>query len=131
MITRNAFERCTFDERFTRSGYEDVLYGKLLKQKHINVVHIDNPVLMTKFESNSDYVLKIEHSLRTLHTFQNDLRGYSRLLTFVSGIHIPFILSAIRLWHRVCGPLERRWLCGPHPNLTVFKLYRLGYYLSI
>lgn len=131
MITRNAFERCTFDERFTRSGYEDVLYGKQLKQKHINVVHIDNPVLMTKFESNSDYVLKIEHSLRTLHTFQNDLRGYSRLLTFVSGIHIPLILSAIRLWHRVCGPLERRWLCGPHPNLTVFKLYRLGYYLSI
>ena len=131
MITRNAFERCTFDERFTRSGYEDVLYGKLLKQKHINVVHIDNPVLMTKFESNSDYVLKIEHSLRTLQTFQNDLRGYSRLLTFVSGIHIPLILSAIRLWHRVFGPLERRWLCGPHPNLTVFKLYRLGYYLSI
>ena len=38
MITRSAFEKCPFDERFTRSGYEDVLYGKLLKQQHINVV---------------------------------------------------------------------------------------------
>ena len=131
MITRNAFERCTFDERFTRSGYEDVLYGKQLKQKHINVVHIDNPVLMTKFESNSDYVLKIEHSLRTLHAFQNDLRGYSRMLTFVSGIHLSVIKDLIRLWHRLFGKAERRNLCGSRPSLLVFKLYRLGYYLSL
>ena len=83
MITRSAFEKCPFDERFTRSGYEDVLYGKMLKQQHINVVHIDNPVLMTKFENNPDYVTKIERSLRTLYTFRNELRGYSRL---ASGI---------------------------------------------
>lgn len=131
MITRNAFERCTFDERFIRSGYEDVLYGKQLKQKHINVVHIDNPVLMTKFESNPDYVLKIEHSLRTLHAFQNDLRGYSRMLTFVSGIHLSVIKDLIRLWHRLFGKAERRNLCGSRPSLLVFKLYRLGYYLSL
>lgn len=130
MITRSAFERCCFDERFTRSGYEDVLYGKMLKQQHINITHIDNPVLMTKFESNPDYVTKIEHSLRTLSQFRDDLRGYSRLLTFVSGIHIPLILSLIRLWHRLFGKAERRNLCGSRPSLLVFKLYRLGYYLS-
>lgn len=131
MITRDAFERCSFDERFTRSGYEDVLYGKLLKQKHINVMHIDNPVLMTKFESNPDYVSKIERSLRTLHTFQNDLRGYSQMLTFVSGIHLSIIKDLIRLWHRLFGKAERRNLCGSRPSLLVFKLYRLGYYLSL
>ena len=88
MITRSAFGKCPFDERFRRSGYEDVLYGKMLKQQHINVVHIDNPVLMTKFENNPDYVTKIERSLQTLYTFRNELKGYSRLLTFVSGIHL-------------------------------------------
>ena len=51
MITRSAFEKCPFDERFTRSGYEDVLYGKMLKQQHINVVHIDNPVLSLRHPS--------------------------------------------------------------------------------
>lgn len=131
MITRSAFEKCPFDERFTRSGYEDVLYGKMLKQQHINVVHIDNPVLMTKFENNPDYVTKIERSLRTLYQFRDDLRGYSRLLTFVSGIHIPLIFSFIRLWHRLFGKAERRNLCGSRPSLWVFKLYRLGYYLSL
>lgn len=131
MITRSAFERCHFDERFTRSGYEDVLYGKKLKQLHINIKHIDNPVLMTKFESNPDYVTKIERSLRTLYQFRDDLRGYSRLLTFVSGIHIPLIFSFIRLWHRLFGKAERRNLCGSRPSLLVFKLYRLGYFLCL
>ena len=131
MITRSAFEKCPFDERFTRSGYEDVLYGKLLKQQHINVVHIDNPVLMTKFENNPDYVMKIERSLRTLHTFRNELRGYSRLLTLVSGIHLSIVRNLIRLWHQVFKKAERRNLCGSRPSLWVFKLYRLGYYLCI
>ena len=131
MITRSAFEKCPFDERFTRSGYEDVLYGKMLKQQHINVVHIDNPVLMTKFENNPDYVTKIERSLRTLYTFRNELRGYSRLLTFVSGIHLSILRKLIRLWHKVFKKAERRNLCGSRPSLWVFKLYRSGYSLSL
>ena len=131
MITRSAFEKCPFDERFTRSGYEDVLYGKMLKQQHINVVHIDNPVLMTKFENNPDYVTKIERSLETLYTFRNELRGYSRLLTFVSGIHLSIVRNLIRLWHHLFKKAERRNLCGSRPSLWVFNLYRLGYYLSL
>ena len=131
MITRSAFEKCPFDERFTRSGYEDVLYGKMLKQQHINVVHIDNPVLMTKFENNPDYVTKIERSLETLYTFRNELRGYSRLLTFVSGIHLSIVRNLIRLWHKVFKKAERRNLCGSRPSLWIFKLYRLGYFLCL
>jgi glycosyltransferase involved in cell wall biosynthesis len=32
MIEREVFKTCPFDERFKRSGYEDVLFGKMLKQ---------------------------------------------------------------------------------------------------
>lgn len=131
MIERRVFEKCRFDERFTRSGYEDVLFGKMLKQQQIPVTHIDNPVMMTKFESNPDYVTKIERSMRTLHTFRNELRGYSRILTFDSGIHISAVRGLIRLWHRIFGNMERRNLCGSKPILKLFTLYRLGYYLTL
>ena len=131
MIQREAFERCHFDERFTMSGYEDVLFGKHLKQHHIPVLHIDNPVLMTQFESNADYIAKTERQLRTLYEFRHDLRGYSRLLKFVQGIHIPAILWLIRLWHRLFGATERRNLCGSRPLLSLYQLYRLGYYLNL
>ena len=131
MIEREAFKACPFDERFTRSGYEDVLFGKMLKQQQIPVTHIDNPVMMTKFETNPDYVTKIERSTRTLHTFRNELRGYSRILTFDSGIHISAVRWIIRLWHRIFGNMERRNLCGSRPILKLFALYRLGYYLAL
>ena len=131
MIEREVFEACPFDERFKRSGYEDVLFGKMLKQQQIPVTHIDNPVMMTKFESNPDYVTKIERSMKTLHTFRNELRGYSRILTFDSGIHISTVRGIIRLWHRIFGNMERRNLCGSRPILKLFTLYRLGYYLTL
>ena len=131
MIEREALEACPFDERFTRSGYEDVLFGKMLKQQKIPVTHIDNPVMMTKFESNPDYVTKIERSMKTLHTFRHELRGYSRILTFDCGIHISAVRWIIRLWHRAFGAMERRNLCGSRPILKLFALYRLGYYLTI
>lgn len=131
MIRRDVFLQNPFDERFTKSGYEDVLFGKHLKHSNAAILHIDNPVTMTEFETNPDYVLKTERNLRTLYQFRSDLRGYSRLLTLVSGIHIPAILWLMRLWHRMFGAIERRNLCGSRPYLLVFKLYRLGYYLSL
>lgn len=131
LIRREIMLDCPFDERFLKSGYEDVLLGKQLKQRRVSVAHIDTPTTMTDFENNPDYMAKIERSLRTLHTFRSDLSGFSPLLTLAEGIHIGPVRTVIRLWHKVFGPIERRWLCGKHPNLTVFKLYKLGYYLSL
>lgn len=118
-----------FDERFRHYGYEDVFLGKVLHQHHIPILHIDNPLGFCHFETNADFVAKTEEGLRTLYQFRDDLRGYSRLLTFVSGIHLSIVKSLIRLWHRLFRKAERRNLCGSRPSLLIFKLYRLGYYL--
>ena len=130
-VSRELMLEHPFDERFRRYGYEDVLLGKTFHQHHIAIEHIDNQLGFCTFESNADFVAKTEEGLRTLGQFSEDLRGYSRLLTFVSNIHFPTIKTLIRLWHRTFGPLERRLLCGRRPSLTVFKLYRLGYFLSV
>ena len=131
LISRELMLRYPFDERLRNYGYEDVLLGKTFRQNRIHITHIDNPMGFCTFEQNADFVAKTEEGLRTLYQFRSDLRGYSRLLTLVSGIHIPAILWFIRLWHRLFGAIERRNLCGSRPYLLVFKLYRLGYYLSL
>ena len=129
LVRRDLMLRYPFDERFRHYGYEDVLLGKTFRQHRIAIEHIDNPVGFSTFESNPDFVAKTEEGLRTLSQFRNDLRGYSRMLTFVSGIHIPAVLWLIRLWHRLFWKAERRNLCGSRPSLFLFKLYRLGYFL--
>ena len=131
LIRRDTLLRCPFDERFQKSGYEDVLLGKQLKASHAVMRHIDNPVTMTHYEQNADYINKVERSLRTLHTFRADLRGYSRLLTTAEGIHLTVVRRLLGFGFRLLGPLVRRQLCGPHPSLRLFQPYRLGYYLTI
>jgi len=131
LIRRDVMLSCPFDERFLRSGYEDVHFGKLLGREHIEIAHIDNPLLMTDYEPNDAYLTKVERSLQTLHTFRNELQGYSPLLTFVDGIHIGAVKAVIRLWHKLFGKLERRCLCRLTTNQLLFKLYKLGYFLTL
>lgn len=131
MVKREVILTHPFDERFLHYGYEDVLFGKMLFLNGLTILHIDNPLLLTDYEKNPVFVAKTEESLRTLHQFRNDLKGYSNLLTFIEGIHYPFITLLFKFFHSVFGSMERRNLCGNHPNLTLFKLYKLGYYLTL
>ena len=131
MVRRDIIIAHPFDERFRHYGYEDVLWGKQLRQNGITISHLDNPAGFCTFEDNPHFVSKTEEGLRTLHEFRNELRGYSNMITFVEGIHIGAVRRVLRLWHRLFGALERRNLCGNHPILPLFKLYKLGYYLSL
>lgn len=131
MIRRDLMLNHPFDERFRRYGYEDVLLGKHLRNAHIGIEHIDNPVGFCSFEDNAHFVCKTEEGLRTLYEFRLELRGYNGLLTLVNGIHVPAVRFVLRSLHRLIGSLLRKNLCSNHPNLTVFKFYRLGYYLTL
>ena len=131
MVNREVMLSYPFDERFRTYGYEDVLFGKQLKKNHISISHIDNIVGLNLFESNEHFVSKTEEGLQTLFKFHNELRGYSQILTFVEGIHLNAVRGAIRLWHKLFGRIERKILCGKHPRLCIFKLYKLGYFVSI
>ena len=83
MIRREIMLKHPLDESVPGYGYEDVLFGKTLCENGIPIDHIDNPVVMTHFESNENYVAKVEEAMRTLHTLRKDLSGYSPLLNVV------------------------------------------------
>ena len=129
MARRDIMLAHPFDESFVTYGYEDVLFGKQLKEAGIAITHISNPAGFFTFEDNALFVRKTEEGLRTLIDKRDLLRGYSQIITFADGIHSSLVRGAIRLWHKLLGPLERRNLCGSHPSLRCFKIYKLGYFL--
>lgn len=129
LIQRDIMLQYPFDERFRYYGYEDVLLGKLLKEHHIEIKHLDNPLSFEVFETNEDFISKTEEGLRTLHKFREELKDYSRLLDFVNQHQV--LATMIRWWHRLAAKWERRQLSGNTPSLTLFNLYRLGYYLQL
>lgn len=131
LVHRDIMKAHPFDTRFKHYGYEDVLFGKQLNQAGIPIVHIDNPAGFYTFEDNARFVAKTEEGLRTLREFRNELRGYSRLLTLAEGIHLAPVRWMLRLYFRLCAPLMRRNLRGTRPSLSLFRLYKIGYYLNL
>lgn len=131
MVRREVMLAHPFDERFRRYGYEDVLFGKTLKHAGVSIRHIDNPLGFNRFESNERFMEKTEEGLQTLHSFREELTGYSRLLAVgrrLEALHLSWLL---RGFHRLAGSRIRRHLTGDHPSVFWFKVYRLGYFLSI
>ena len=131
LVSRDIMLDHPFDQEFRSYGYEDVLFGKQLRQANIAISHIENPTGFYTFEDNASFVSKTEEGLHTLHQHSQQLRGYSQMLTFAEGIHLAPVRWLMRLWHRLFGPIERRNLCGQKPCLRLFKLYKLGYYLNL
>ena len=131
MVRRDVMLSCPFDERFRHYGYEDVLLGKQLRQQRVPILHIDNPLSFSTFEANRAFVSKTEEGIRTLHEFRDDLRGYSSLLTLAEGIHVAPVRWLLQLLFRLFAAPMRRNLCGSRPCIRLFKLYKLGYYLTL
>ena len=121
MIQRALMIEHPFDERFRNYGYEDVLFGKAMEQAGVPILHIEI------FEENEHFVSKTEEGLRTLYQFRHELKGYSRLLDRAQTLP----RTPIRWWHQLFGAMERRHLTGRHPSLWVFKIYKIGYFLSL
>ena len=131
MMKRTTALTYPFDERFKRYGFEDVLLGKRLQEHNVRIAQINNPLLFDHFETNDSYMEKTEEALQTLYTFRNELSGFSSLLTLNYhlrrwGLHylILFIFQQKR----------RKWrtiLCGERPNLKLYIIYKLGYFISL
>ena len=131
MVRRKAFSRCRFDEGITEYGYEDILFGLDLEASGFSLKHIDNPVGLDIDESNPAFLLKTEASLRTLKTLESRIGDSSPVVRCTRRLRSVRLLWAVKLWHRLFSPLERRNLLGNRPSLKVFKMYKLGYYTSL
>ncbi len=131
LVARTVMLEHPFDERFRRYGFEDVFFGKQLKEHQVVVEHIDNPLSFEIFEDNASFLNKTEEGLRTLHQFQQELLGYSGLLHVVSRLRHFGLLPLVRCWHRLFGGCERNRLQKGHYSPILFQLYRLGYFLGL
>ena len=131
MVRKWVMEKCRFDECITRYGYEDVLFGKQLKEAGIRIRHIANPVGFSHFESNKSFVAKTEEGMRTLREHSGKLAGYSTLLNIYNKVERAHLLWLLRLVYRLTGKMLRRNLVGKRPSLTVFKLYKMAYFASL
>ncbi len=131
MIARDVMLAVPFDERFRHYGYEDVLFGKQLLVHGYSILHIDNPVCFSTFESNDEFIRKTEEGLRTLRIFRNDLNGYSSLLSLAEKIEHYKLKWLVANILRYLRKSLLKQASSSSPSLLAFRLYKLGYYLNL
>lgn len=66
LIAKKVLEEIKFDERITKYGHEDTLFGFSLKKKNIAVMHIENPVLNGDVEENTAFLNKTREGVINL-----------------------------------------------------------------
>jgi len=131
MIMKEAFAKCQFDNTITTYGYEDVLFGKHLCDNKIDIMHIDNPVTYTEYDSNKDYMAKTEESLRTLDSLYDELKDYSGIIKLCSYIHRFRAAWLVKKLFLIMSNDWKRRLESEHPSLLIYKMYKIGYFISV
>ena len=130
MIEKAIMTAHPLDERFTKYGYEDVLYGKQLQDAGIEIVHIDNPTGFATFESNAEFIGKTDEAIATLLQFRHELSGYSRLLAMKERMEKAHIAGFVRAIGKCIIPILRKNLC--HKNgaslwqLRLYKIFKIA-----
>lgn len=131
LIHKDLMHRHPLDMKYRGYGYEDVAYGKQLKDSAIVISHIENPVGFNRFEENAEFINKTEESIRTLKMHKNDLHDYSRVILLaekLEKIRLSFFIS------HLFQKYQQKWqkqLSGSRPSLFLFNIYKIGYYFHI
>lgn len=125
MINRQLILDYPFREDIKTYGYEDTLFGKQLAEKKISILHIDNPVLFVRFESNARFLEKIKEGITTLYNYREELIGYSPLLHFVNKLEYFHLLWIPHIIYMCLIYTMESNLKGNNPSLFVFSLYRV------
>jgi hypothetical protein len=105
--------------------------GIELKKQNRKVIHIDNPLMHMGFDSNSVFIAKTETSLHSLKRIEKDMLQYTPLGRMVIKLRRMYLASVACVMFKFAKSSLRSNLLGDNPNLTLFSLYKLGYYLSL
>ncbi len=137
LIQKKVFNNISFDEKISKSGHEDTLFGINLEIQGVKINHIDNQIVHLGLENNEHFIRKTKQRMDTLHhlekAYVNNPLLYKRIKVLnvfqkLRAAGFTYILADLYQRHHV--RIERK-LCKQNPSLILYDLYKLGYYASI
>ena len=130
-LYKSTFNTILFNEGLTQYGHEDTLFGINAAQQKIRIEFIDNAVIHTGLENNTDFLNKAEQSIQSLSTIiQHKMLSNEELVFHFKLIAAYKKLEKFRLHFILrllspAKPLIKKiliWFSGP---LVLFDLYKL------
>lgn len=131
LIKKTVFESALFDEKIRSYGYEDFFFIQSLKNKNIDILPIENPLLHLNLETSSLFLSKTKTALETLFSIS---KGNLHIETDSKIIKTYKILCLLKmdymvsiLYQSLKSKLEEN-LTSKKPSLFLFDSYKIGYF---
>lgn len=131
LIRRKTFLAIRFNETIRDYGHEDTLFGIELQRRQAIIRHIDNPLRHIGLENNYTFLEKTRSALRNLATMEATMQGHSSLISAYRQLCRLRLHSLTAAWFRKHEQDLAMHLTGSSPCVTIFFIYKLGYYCTI
>jgi hypothetical protein len=136
MIRKEIFSTLNFNENICGYGHEDTLFGWNLKQKSIEVKHIDNPLIHIGLDKTDVFLSKTEESVRNIKLISDNLNDRNfdddvALLRCLRRIEKYKIKQIVKISLNLLYPFLLKNLKSDKPNIRCFDLFKLKHLLSL
>jgi GT2 family glycosyltransferase len=134
LISKSVFSAIQFDENLAQYGHEDTLFGCESARRGFKIIHISNPLFHIGLETAGEFLEKSKQGLINLKYITENynypelyfdiklLRTVKKLRLFKSLVKVGFSVFKNRF---------EAILRSKNPNIYIFDLYKLGFYMSI
>jgi glycosyltransferase involved in cell wall biosynthesis len=131
-IKKAVLKEYPFDERVRGYGHEDTLFGFVLLQNNIKIVHIDNPVLNSCLDSNPIFLEKTQQSIQNLWFIHEEIQpnidfiNHVRLLKTYYNVKKYRAIPLLRFVNYLVGKSNEHFLKSGWFTLRMFDFYKLA-----
>lgn len=131
VVKKSIFEQFQFNENLNQYGYEDLLFAMDLKQAHVPIFHLDNPILNDDVETNVIFIEKSRQAAESLSKILSDKNSsfkvndlkLSRAYLFLKKYKLIFIF---RLFFNMMQGLIVKQLKRGDVSLRYLDIFKLG-----
>ncbi len=135
LIKKEVFKKLQFDENLKDYGYEDVLFGIMLKQMNFKILNIDNPIIHIDLKSNEQFIADTESAVINLIKLKSlypklDLAQHISLLKHYQKLNKFKMTSILSSFNGLILKYFKKRLLkkdGKNKN-QLFQLYKLCYF---
>lgn len=134
IISKDCFQKVSFNEELCGYGHEDTLFGYELNKNNVTIKQLNNPVLNGELDTNEAFLLKTEEGLSNLlkawriTSFDVVLLEKIRILNYYCLYKDSILFKGMYFLFR--RP-SRYLLSAGWSSIVLFNFYKLGYLIHL
>jgi hypothetical protein len=129
LISKEYFNLIKFNTSITKYGHDDTLFAFQVKNLHLKVKHISNPVQHGDIDSNDIFLKKTEEGIINLFYLYQTKKidfNFVRILKLYSALEKTKIKFAVAFSFKLLKSLLVKQLKSVNPSLLLFNFYKIG-----